>query len=59
MGSTGLPLEVALASDWMSPCDATAAVEGVGVHRASRRRPAARALPNPGDTETAVERAAV
>jgi hypothetical protein len=58
MGSTGLPLEVALASDWMSPYDVTPAVEAVGVHRTFRRRPAARALPNPGDTEAVVVRAA-
>lgn len=56
MGSTGLPLEVALASDWMCPYDV---VEAVVVHRTSRRRPAARAWPNPGDTEMVAEPAAV
>jgi len=59
MDSTGLPLEAALASDWMIPYDATAEAEGVGVHRTSRHRPAVRASLNPGDTEAVEVRVAV
>ena len=59
MGSTGLPLEVALASNWTNPFDVTTAgVEAAGVDRASRRRPAARAMPNRDGTVVAAERAA-
>ena len=59
MGSTGLPLEAALASDWTIPYDATFEVEGVGVHRTSRHRPAVRASLNPGDKEAVGVRVAV
>ena len=60
MGSTGLPLEVALASNWTNPFDVTTAgVEAAGVDQASRRRPAAKAMPNHDGTEKAAERAAV